>query len=210
MKKLVLVTAPTTDPVTVTEVKQWLRIDTAADDQILKNLIKSATSMLEDWTGRKFITQTWDYWLDSFPRIGGIDDWQGTKDGRLADELKQDSKIYLPIAPLASLTSIKTVTDDGTEYTYALSNVVVDNHDAVPRVSIKNSTTWPTTFLRPITGVQVRGVYGYGAATAVPFPLKQAIMETVGAMYDGRGSGCVGVPASAQALVASYRVFPVW
>jgi uncharacterized phiE125 gp8 family phage protein len=64
---LALKTAPAIDPITLTEIKAHCRIDISDDDTYLGTLIKAGTSYIEKLTGIRFVTQTWYYYLDSFP-----------------------------------------------------------------------------------------------------------------------------------------------
>jgi uncharacterized phiE125 gp8 family phage protein len=44
---------------TLEEVKAHLRLDHSFEDEYLSTLIKSATAILETWTGRSFLEKTW-------------------------------------------------------------------------------------------------------------------------------------------------------
>lgn len=59
-----LVTPPEVEPVTVEEAKQYLRIDTNEEDGMLESLIKAAREVLEQYTLRAFLRQTWELVLD--------------------------------------------------------------------------------------------------------------------------------------------------
>ena len=68
MNDYTLVSAPATEPVSLAEVKSYLRIDGTADDAVLTILIASARRSAEEYTKRAFITQTWQLTLDRFGR----------------------------------------------------------------------------------------------------------------------------------------------
>ena len=58
--------APTTQPVTLMEVKRHIRLDINDDDDYVQNLVKRAVAWCENYTRRAFITQTWELKLDEF------------------------------------------------------------------------------------------------------------------------------------------------
>ena len=69
MAGLIINTDTTVLPVTINEVKQTLRIDTDNFDQDaeLSMMLKSAITTLEEYTGRSFITKTYEWHLDKIP-----------------------------------------------------------------------------------------------------------------------------------------------
>jgi len=56
--------APALEPVSLTEAKLHLRIDTTAEDVLISSLIKAARQYCENYQRRAYITQTWELWLD--------------------------------------------------------------------------------------------------------------------------------------------------
>src|SRR3990172_9406936 len=103
---LALVTAPATEPVTRTEAKVHLRIESAvtADDTLIDRLIIVARQLGEAHTGRAFITQTWDLKLDAFPA----------------------GRIRLPKAPLSSISSVTYLDTNGASQTWDSGDYLVD------------------------------------------------------------------------------------
>ena len=55
MRAYKVVTPATDNPLTLTEAKTHLKVDTTADDTFITNLIKSATSSAQEYTNRFFI-----------------------------------------------------------------------------------------------------------------------------------------------------------
>lgn len=70
MKNLVCVTPPALEPLTLEEVKSYLRFDEGltADDEYISALITVAREYCEGFQNRAYITQTWQvsfpYWPD--------------------------------------------------------------------------------------------------------------------------------------------------
>lgn len=87
------VVAPASEPVSLSEAKQYLRVEHAADDTLISQLIIAARQMAERFLRRSLITQSWRY---SF-------------NGSLEEETR------LPYGPIQSVTSVTLVDSAGTE-----------------------------------------------------------------------------------------------
>jgi len=211
MQALKLISAPGADPVSLSELKTYLRIDTSADDTMLTNFISAATRTVESFLNRKLITQTWDLWMDNFPSEFKIDALKdGVQEGKLSEYLSTKKVIQIPFFPLQSVTYLKTYDDDATEYTMPSSDYIVDTYSEPGRLSLKNDRTWPTTFLRPVNGIQIRFICGYGAAGSdVPKAINQAIMELAGKFYSNRGCDDSSISSATMAILAPYRVMRI-
>ena len=59
MSSLTLITPPANEPVTLEEAKAWLKIETADEDTLLLRLIATARQMVEHYTSRAVLEQTW-------------------------------------------------------------------------------------------------------------------------------------------------------
>lgn len=190
---LKLITAPAAEPVSASEAKSHLRVDTTADDTYVGTLITVARQNVESHLRRALISQTWEVVLDAFP--AGV--------------------IRLPKPPLASVTSIKYTDDEGNESTYSSDNYVVDSDTEPGRVVLKSGQTWPAVTLAAANGVRVRYVAGYGAAGSnVPQAIRQAILLVIGSLYENREDVLVAqgvsigvLPFGVVALLAPYRIY---
>jgi len=187
-----LTTAPAVEPLTQTEVKNYLRVDSdiTEDDALITALIVAARRYCETFTRRAFITQTWTMYLDRFP----ANRWY----------------ITLPKSPLQSVTSIKYYDIDGTLQTWSSSKYEVDSSDTIPaRVSLAESETWPSTRVQA-NSVQILFIGGYGAAAAVPDTIKSAMYLLVGHWYENREAVTLAgtpkeVPMAVDALLWAER-----
>lgn len=144
-----LQTAPTTEPLSIADIKEHLRIDDSVTDHNteLAALIIVARKYVEEVTRRGLITQTWDYWLDRFP-FG-------------------DREIELPRSPVSSVDSITYVDENGTEQTWASSNYTVDTDSEPGRIYLAYNKRWPAIRSQR-KAVKIRFVAGYGDAVDVP------------------------------------------
>ena len=187
---LSLVTAPTAEPVTLQEAKDHLRVDGTDEDTLISALITAAREHVDGrdgWLGRAICTQTWDCSFDAFPA---------------------DGLLYLPLAPVQSITSVKYIDPDGVQQTFSSSNYALGaDLDWSPRVVLGWGKSWPSIRAVP-DAVTVRIVAGYAS---VPKPICQAILLLIGHLYENReASSSVAmheVPFSVSALLAPYRRF---
>lgn len=204
LKLVSVVSAPATEPVSLTEAKAWLKVDTSDDDTLITELIQVAREAAENYTRRAFVTQTLKLTLDRFPiyRGNGRFEQDGIFEVSVPYALGADSgQIFLPRAPIQSVTSIVTYDDDNNSSTVSTS---IYRLDAVAdRVFLNESQTWPTD-LRDYAAIEVTYVAGYGAASAVPASIKAAIKMHILRMYDGR-TVC-DMPSNCMALLDQYRI----
>ena len=173
-----LITAPTVEPVTLAQAAAHVRQDSSADDAILTVLITAARMSIEKQYGLYLCTQTVDVY---YPSFGNCD--------RL--------KVYR--GPLASVTSVKYTDSADTENTFASTSYDVDIRRG--EIVLKYAASWPTATMRPSDPVVIRGVFGYGAAAAVPSNITQALLLRLGHLYSHREEVTLGNTAvEARAL----------
>lgn len=214
MTQLKLITPPATIPVSVAEMKEYLRIDNAVEDTGIERMIKAATRKLEAYTGIFFITQTWDVFLDSFVQVSGRKSspwWSGTKDGAIGDVFGgPGTNILLPIGVAQSLSEFSTYGDDNVAVNETVGNYIVDTVGNRARVGLKVGGVWPQTVLRANNGIRFRLVVGFGEAADVPADIKEAIMEFVAHIYENRGDQEeMKIPAHIEGMVDQYRRYKI-
>jgi hypothetical protein len=200
---LKLLTAPATEPITRTEAKLYLRVDSTADDSLIDILIAAARQMVEEHIGRSLITQHWTLWLDRFP--GGNEPWwDGVREASLSVLSNARCEIKIPRGPVSAVTHLKTYNDSGDASTMDSSDYHTDLSGYPARLVLKNGAVWPTD-LRSANAIEIQFVAGYGAAGDVPSAIKAAIYQIVAAMYDCRGQD-VKMPLLAKKLLGPYVV----
>ena len=154
------------EPVGLEEVKDQIRVDGTDQDAFLTSQISVARLHVEGTElNRALVTQTWDYYLQ---------DWPAT------------NYIEIPLPPLQSITSIKYTDYLGAESTMSSSDYLVDTIAEPGRVYLKWDKSWPSASLQVVNPIVVRFVAGYGAASAVPEPIRQAILLAIGSLYENR------------------------
>jgi uncharacterized phiE125 gp8 family phage protein len=194
MTALKLVTAPVVEPITILQAKQHLRVTGTDEDALILTLITAARGHAEAYTGRRFVTQTWDYFLDCFP----LTEWYTW------------GAIEIPNAPLQSVTSVKYVDEAGVEQTIGTSDYVVDAKSDPGRIAPAYGKTWPWPRAQ-LNAVTIRFVCGYGLAPAVPYEISAAILLIIGELFKNREETVAGailqeVPRGVESLLSPYRV----
>ena len=199
---LKLITAPTAEPITLTEAKAHLAIDSADFDILLAGFIKGVRAHLERTLGRALVAQTWELRLPNFPAFGDA--------------------IDIPIPPLQSVESIKYLDTFAETVTLAPAGYQVFSVGAEQPggVAPAYGLSWPEVRRTP-ESVTIRFTSGYpddGAsppdlAANVPADLKTAMLSMVADLFAHRESvsaedlSAVPMPAVPKALIAPYKVW---
>lgn len=190
---LTLQTAPASEPITLDEAKVQIGIANGITyhDRYIENLITAARQKVEIDTGRAMINQTWDFVFDCFPL--GLD------------------AIYLPKAPLSSVTHVKYYDTSNVQQTMATTVYKTLTTREPGEIRLKYQQAWP--FLYSEAGViEVRFVAGYGTtATSVPAGLRQAMLMLMGHWFNNREATITGTIQAAnefayEALISQFLV----
>jgi uncharacterized phiE125 gp8 family phage protein len=177
-------TQPSLEVWTLSEVKNYLKVDTSADDTLITTLLQSAREVAERYLNQALITQTITEKLD-----------------RLNKPI-----IYLSVSPVISVTSFQYADSQNTTQTYNSSNYIVDNFEKPARLSLAYGKTWPTLYGN-INDVTIVYTAGYGAAASnVPMQIRQAILMMVADAYDNREDYVKKLPTASEYLLDQYRV----
>lgn len=192
--RLAQTSEPASEPVSVDEQKLHSRIDAPDDNQFLAVAIAASRQWIEQYLGRQLVTATWTMTLDEFPGDGVIE---------------------LPRPPLASVGSVKYYDGDRAQQTFAAAGYHVLASGAAPeapmgRIELAEGYAWPTTYSGE-GAVQIEFVAGYGAASAVPVQIKQAIRMHAAELYERREQVVLGAVApvaiTVERLLWPLRVF---
>ena len=196
--KTAIKTAPTTEPVTLSEVKAHLRLAVtpaaavaySAEDEWFTLAITTARSAVEQELGRALITQTWYAYFDKWPS------------GRFME---------LSYPPLQSVTAVKYRLEDDTGYDNTFTDVIADIVSEPGRVVLTADDYWPTDTLYPVNPIQVEFICGYGAASTVPSGIRSAILLQLSDLHEERGDVLVGTVSknlgARDALLQQYRIW---
>lgn len=176
-------TEPVAEPLSLQEVKDYLRLDDNIDERMLRALIQTVRQFCEQHTGRKLMTQTITQYIDGYDEtITPL--WEGT---RTAPDLPiYKNFIELSFAPLQSVTSVKTYDDSDTATTMATSKYYVDSVRELPRVVLRKGETFPNA-LRVANAIEIIYDVGYSTAYTIPEALKVGMLQHLAHLYEHRG-----------------------
>ena len=161
---LKLITASTSEPITVAEAKDQARVTIPDDDAYITSLIPAVRKLAETLLQRSIMEQTW---------------------GKTSDYFTSALKLYMP--PITSILSIKYLDVDGVERALDPVDYKLDNANdfragyVVPAFG----KAWPATRV-DINAVKVRYKAGHANAANVDESIKLWIKLHVAYFYDTR------------------------
>ncbi len=177
-------TAPATEIWTVSEVKNYLKIDTSADDTLISVLIQSARQVAESYLNQALITQTITEKLDRL----------------------NNPTIYLSVSPVIAVSSFQYADSNNTTQTFSADNYIVDTFTKPARLALGFSKTWPTLYGN-INDVTITYTAGYSSQpSGVPYQIRQAILMMIADSYDNREDYVKKLPTASEYLLDNYRV----
>lgn len=183
--KLVLKTGPATTAISLAEAKAFLRVDSDYDDDdsYITSLIGVATNVVEQFTRRRLITQTYNIYYDEFPPY-----------------------MDLQVGNVASVTHVKYYDTDNTLQTLDTSQYDVDIRVKPGRIYQAEDGNFPDTYVRA-NSVEVEFVVG-SSASDVEDAIKQAMYIVIGRYYENRQDVVTGTIASELPLMVEHLLTP--
>lgn len=155
---LKIVTPPTSEPITLTLAKAWLRRDDTAEDTLIGSLITAARMQVEQDSHQLIPTQTWDLAVDRLP---------------------SDNELDLLVAPVQAVTAFTTYDEDDNSSSFASSNYYVDLYREPARLLLNHDAEWPSD-LRAHVAAVIRIRAGYvGTALTVSSITRSSTTATV-------------------------------
>jgi uncharacterized phiE125 gp8 family phage protein len=180
----VLIEGPVSEPVSLVDMKNYLRVLDDAEDDLIASLIAAARAAVETATGRLLIRQTWRLVLDAWPEC------------RI---------LRVPLAPFAGLAAARVADASGAMAEVPPGCFVVDSLSEPGRIAAGPKAPAPGIAM---AGIELDVAVGYGSAPeAVPMPLCQAVRQLAAGFYERRGDelSAATLPAEIAALIAPYR-----
>jgi uncharacterized phiE125 gp8 family phage protein len=174
-------TAPATEPITLSEAKSHIRVDTSVDDTLITGYIRTAREWVEDYIDRALVAQRLVMTLDTFP-----------------EEIELPRPPMLTIGTATAVTVTFVTGEAGGTAVLATTDYRVDR-DSTPGI-IRNTYagSWPSHLIDK-NSVSVSWWAGYGSAADVPQRAKTAMLMCVHELYEKRGDG--HMPDAAKRLL---------
>ena len=149
-------TSPTIEPISLSEVKLFSRIDGTDEDDLLTDFIQNVRENTENWLGRALIEQSITLVMDFWP---------------------DEPYIELPRPPLISITSYQILAEDDSGTDYDSDNYMIDTISEPGRLIIKDGSTPPYNYDRYYAGHKIIYKAGYGTETTdVPAGIKLGML----------------------------------
>lgn len=188
MKTYQVITPASAYPVSLTEAKSHLKVDTTADDTYITSIIKAATQLSEEYTNRFFIDTVIEQYASSFADLQTL------------FKSKVSAVAYVKYYDSDNSLQTLSATVYNTQLNYEPSQIQLADNQSFPKITSRNDA------------VLARYTVGYGSsASDVPEIIKQAILLTIGNFYQNRNSVIVGriateLPLNVKWLLDTYKV----
>lgn len=185
-----VVTEPETEPVSLDEMVQHLRVDQTAEDDVISGFITAARVMVEQWSNRALITQQL-IWTMSREAPEEMPSWPMSMWAPVGGTM-----FDVPRSPVQSIITCSSI--DQTGASTGITDFTLDNKLIPARLRLNSL---------PFQGqLQTEYWAGYGdTADTVPPPLRLAVKMFAAHLYEHRGDDNVEMPAVLDYLLAPYR-----
>lgn len=187
MYTLTTLTRPEDEPVSLTLAKTHLRIDHDSEDDLIRMWVKAAREYCEQYTGRRFVTQTVRLTFSCWP---------------------PDRIIRLPFGPgdVTEVTAFTYLDENGDSQTLAADEYQVDLAASPPVLMPLPFEPWPNLELDRLYPITIELTVGANPPD-VPAMVKSAILLTLAYWDENRGGAEMetsvsrGLPAGALRLL---------
>lgn len=200
-----LIVPPAVTPVTVSEAKEHERIsiNDAAEDLLIQQQLFAATRFAEEFTRRAFVTQTWELRTTKIAQI--IEIPRPPLLEIITNSVDATSMVF------TDLNDVDTAIQDDTWF--------VDNVDEPGRLIFKSNSALPYGFpwwgwgwgCIPYGYVTIKFRAGYGvdedaSIAALPWEIKEAILQIFGFLYQNREGQPIPCGSVAHTLLQPFKV----
>jgi len=187
-RSLTRATPPVVEPVSVSDAKAHLRVDSDEDNFYIASLISAAREWVETYIDRTLVKTQWTLKMDRFP-IGDIE---------------------LPRPPMMPLSVSLTFTSESGAVSVLASNLYrVDSASTPGVVRPLREADWPA-YMDDANAITITYWAGYGDdGKSVPAAIRHAILMLVGQWYERRAAadsmGGNEVPFGVSSLLSSQK-----
>ncbi len=161
--RIIRLTQPITEPVTLAEAKAQLRFDGTEEDALITSLISVARDYVEGFTGHYWAKATFAIFFDDFPPL----------------DIPMD--IVIPdIESIDTITYIDTNQDD--------QSITTGTTLDAERRWLRNDNAWPTDAISVRMGITAGVDNGSSPVGLIPNAIKQGILLVITDLYNNRAS----------------------
>lgn len=179
-----------TPTLTLSTVKNYLRVTHSSDDTLIAELVKSAILHIEHVTGLSIFARTFKMVMAYFP---------------------DERFIKLPRFPVTAVSSIAYNDTAGDPQTFSSSDYATDLNLKPALIKLNKSAYWPATD-ETVGNVIITFTAGYASESAIPLSLRQAILLLTSFYYDQRmpvvtsGAKPQPLPFAVEALLSEFTL----
>lgn len=167
----------TAPAVTLAEAQAYVRVETGEEEAVLAGLIRTASSMCEQFTGRVILSR------DFSETLSACGEWQ-----------------RLSLTPVRSITVVEAIGEDGSALPLAAGDYAMDIDsagDGWVRLAPASGG---------VRKLRVTGSAGMAAdSNDVPEPIRQGIVRLTAHLFNARDGGGGDPPAAVTALWRPFR-----
>ena len=183
----VVTTPAASEPVSLADMKEHLKVDVSDDDDLITAQIVAARKWIEFYCNRSLPSQTLTAFFDVFPY--------------------HFTCMMLPQSPVVSVTSVKYIDTTGVEQTWDSSKYKVDTSNVPARITPAYGESWPSARVE-MNALYIEYVTGESTVSA---DIAHALKMMVGSMYIGRENDCpmqtYQPSMNVKALLAAHRLY---
>ena len=218
MARLTVSSAAESEILTTAEAKTHLRVTHSAEDTYIDTLIKVATQYAEKYCAGNFIETTYKMTMESWNDVFVSNATQLSNDNVLKSYSYPSGgyyspytglpQIFLPKAPLSSVSSIQYYNSDNVQEIFSDDDYnVLNPENQKGFIELVDGKDFPNIYSRG-SAITITFVSGYGSsASDVPEPIKQAVLLIIGSLYEKREDTVKRMPTTVEYLLEPYRIF---
>ena len=168
-------------PIKVKTTKDYLKVDSKKDDDLILSLLHEVVLYAEGMTGRAMRTNQWELVVDAF-----------------------DSPFQIRKSPVSAITSIKYFDDADTpvEQTVAAATYYLKVGHQFTEILLANNKNWPVDLIPQVAGITI--AFTTGVAREVE-RMKTGLLKHIAHLYQNRGDCDVTDAAVKSGAANLYR-----
>lgn len=206
MAGFIITQAPASEPISLVDAKNYLKVQVTDDDVLIGVLITAARELVEHFCSRSFAIKSCLQTMDAFPFYADTSNSQQAYPPSYYSyplyatnqwNYSQMIKLFMP--PAIAVQGIDYTKADGTEGTLVQdTDFVLDNVNEPSRIFPMPGAQWPPCAYTP-NAVRIRFTCGMGSSASDPTPILGEVAQ---------GAGHQPIPG--RAILAMYQLLAGW